>query len=116
MSKLNEVIISAIQDKKAKNIVSLDLKGLDGTICDYFIVCNADSTTQVSAIIDEIEERAYTELNDKVLRIQGKENSVWIAMDFGDVIVHVFQTEARNFYRLEEMWSDAKIQKYESFD
>lgn len=116
MSKLVEVIISAIQDKKAKNIVSLDLTELDSSICDAFVICNAESTTQVSAIVDEIEDRVYKELNDKVIRIQGKENSYWIAMDFGDVIVHVFQTEARNFYRLEDMWSDAKINEYESFD
>lgn len=115
MNKLTEVIVSAVQDKKAKNILTLDLKGLDGTICDYFVVCSADSTTQIASIIDEVEKRTFEELGDKVIRIEGKENGVWIAADFGDVIVHVFQTELRDYYRLEEMWSDAKITKHESF-
>lgn len=115
MSKLTDVIVSAIQDKKAKNIITLDLRGLDGTVCDYFVICNADSTTQVSAIVDEVEERTFVELKDKVIRIEGKENNLWIAMDFGDVMVHVFQTEARDFYKLEQMWSDAKETTHESF-
>ncbi|MFI3268610.1 MAG: ribosome silencing factor [Rikenellaceae bacterium] len=116
MSKLKDVIISAIQDKKAKDIVALDLRNIDGTICDYFIVCNADSAPQLSAIVDEVEERAYVELQEKVIRIQGKENGIWIAMDFGDIIVHVFETEAREFYNLEDMWGDADLEEFESFE
>ena len=105
MDKLIETIVGAIEDKKGKNIVSLDLSGFDGAICSRFIVCNADSTTQVGAIAAGIEE--------KVWRIEGQQNAVWIAMDYVDVVVHIFQTELRGFYRLEELWADAPMTKYE---
>ena len=105
MDKLIETIVSAIEDKKGKNIVSLDLSGFDGAICSHFVVCNADSTTQVCAIAAEIEE--------KVWRIEGQQNGVWVAMDYVDVVVHIFQTELRSFYKLEELWADAPLVKYE---
>ena len=103
----------AIEDKKGKNIVSLDLSGFDGAICSRFIVCNADSTTQVGAIAAGIEEKVLEVLGEKVWRIEGQQNAVWIAMDYVDVVVHIFQTELRGFYRLEELWADAPMTKYE---
>lgn len=113
MDKLIETIVSAIEDKKGKNIVSLDLSGFDGAICSHFIVCNADSTTQVCAIADGIEERVLEKLGEKVWRVEGQQNSVWVAMDYVDVVVHIFQTERRGFYKLEELWADAPMVKYE---
>ena len=113
MDKLIETIVSAIEDKKGKNIVSLDLTGFDGAICSHFVVCNADSTTQVAAIADGIEEKVLETLGEKVWRIEGQQNAVWIAMDYVDVVVHIFQTELRDFYRLEELWADAPMVKYE---
>ncbi len=113
MNKLTEVIVSAIEDKKGKNIVSLDLTGFDGAICNNFVVCNADSTTQVAAIAAGIEERVQKELGEKVWRIEGQQNGVWIAIDYVDVVVHVFQSELREFYKLEELWADAPMTKYE---
>ena len=107
MDKLIETIVGAIEDKKGKNIVSLDLSGFDGAICSRFIVCNADSTTQVGAIAAGIEEKVLEVLGEKVWRIE------WIAMDYVDVVVHIFQTELRGFYRLEELWADAPMTKYE---
>ena len=103
MDKLIETIVSAIEDKKGKDIVSLDLSGFDGAICSRFIVCNADSTTQVCA----------ETLGEKVWRIEGQQNGVWVAMDYVDVVVHIFQTELRSFYKLEELWADAPMTKYE---
>ena len=85
MNKLIETIVSAIEDKKGKNIVSLDLSGFDGA----------------------------KELGEKVWRIEGQQNALWIAMDYVDVVVHIFQTELRSFYRLEELWADAPMQHYE---
>ena len=105
MDKLIETIVSAIEDKKGKNIVSLDLSGFDGAICSHFVVCNADSTTQVCAIAAEIEEKVFEKL--------GQQNGVWVAMDYVDVVVHIFQTELRSFYKLEELWADAPLVKYE---
>ena len=81
MDKLIETIVGAIEDKKGKNIVSLDLSGFDGAICSRFIVCNADSTTQVGAIAAGIEEKVLEVLGEKVWRIEGQQNAVWIAMD-----------------------------------
>lgn len=113
MEKLIGTIVSAIEDKKGKNIVSLDLSGFDGAICSAFVVCNADSTTQVAAIADGIEEKVQQELGEKVWRVEGQQSAVWIAMDYVDVVVHIFQTELREFYRLEELWADAPLTRYE---
>ena len=112
MDKLIETIVSAIEDKKGKDIVSLDLSGFDGAICSRFIVCNADSTTQVCAIAASIEEKVLETLGEKVWRVEGLGNSVWVVMDYGDVMVHVFQTETRDFYKLEQLWADAPVREY----
>ena len=116
MEKLIETIVNAIQDKKGKDIVSLDLSGFDGAICSHFIVCNADSTAQVAAIADGIEQEVYEKLGQKLWRIEGQQNAFWIAMDYVDVVVHIFLTELRDFYRLEELWADAPMKRYEFGD
>ncbi len=113
MDKLTEAIVGAIEDKKGKNIVSLDLSGFDGAICSRFVVCNADSTTQVAAIADGIEEQVRERLGEKPWRVEGQQNALWIAMDYVDVVVHIFQTELRSFYKLEELWADAPTTRYE---
>ena len=113
MDKLAQTIVEAIRDKKGKNILTLDLSVFDGAICNTFVICNADSTTQVSAIAAGIEEKTYKELKEKVLRVEGLTNAIWVVMDYGDVMVHIFQTETRAFYRLEEMWADAPSQYFE---
>lgn len=113
MEKLIETIVGAIQDKKGKDIVSLDLSGFDGAICSHFVVCNADSTAQVAAIADGIEKEVLEKLGEKVWRIEGQQNAFWIAMDYLDVVVHIFQTELREFYHLEELWADAPMTKHE---
>ncbi len=112
MSKLIETIVAAIEDKKGNNIVSLDLSGFDGAITDAFVICNADSTTQVEAITRGIEEKVEKELGEKVWRVEGLGNSVWVVMDYGDVMVHIFQTELRDFYQLEKLWADAPATRY----
>lgn len=113
MNELIETIVAAIEDKKGKDIVSLDLSGFDGAICSRFVVCNADSTTQVAAIAAGIEEKVQQTLGEKVWRIEGQQNAVWIAMDYVDVVVHIFQTDLRSFYKLEELWADAPMTRYE---
>lgn len=113
MDKLIETIVSAIEDKKGKNIVSLDLSGFDGAVCSHFVVCNADSTTQVAAIADGIEEKVHEVLGENVWRVEGKQTGLWVAMDYVDVVVHIFQTELRDYYRLEELWADAPTTRYE---
>ena len=112
-SRLIDTIVEAIADKKGKNIVSLDLQGFDGAICSHFVVCNADSTTQVAAIADGIEEKVRETLGEKPWRIEGQQTALWIAVDYVDVVVHIFTTELRDFYRLEELWADAPMKRYE---
>lgn len=107
-----QVIADAMAEKKGQDIVSLDLKSIGTAISDYFIVCNADSTTNVSAIADNIEDRMAEKCGRRVFRSQGKENAFWIILDYGDIVVHIFQTPMRNFYRLEDLWSDAERKDY----
>lgn len=113
-TSLTAAIVRAMQDKKAEHIVSLDLTSLDGSVCDTFVICNAESTTQVAAIAAGIEETTVKELREKPWRIQGLDNALWVAMDYGNVMVHIFQTEMRDFYRLEELWADAPQTEYDS--
>ncbi len=113
MEKMIETIVGAIQDKKGKDIVSLNLDGFDGAITSHFIVCHADSTTQVDAISQGVEEAMIEKMGQKVWRVEGRQMALWVAMDYVDVVVHIFQTELRDFYQLEELWSDAPLTKYE---
>ncbi len=114
MEKMVATIVEAIQDKKGKNVVSLDMTGFDGAICSHFVICNADSTTQVEAISNGIEEMMEEKLGEKLYRVEGRQMGLWVAMDYVDVVVHIFQSELRDFYRLEELWSDAVRTEYAS--
>jgi len=106
--KLKKFIVEAIKEKKGKEIVVLDLRKLDQSIADFFIICHGDSNTQVDSIAGFIDRQTRTELQDHVIHTEGAENSQWILMDFGGVVVHVFQEEYRKFYNLEDLWADAK--------
>lgn len=107
-----QVIAESMLEKKAKNVVSLDLRPIGSAIADHFVICNADSTTSVAAIADNVLVKMQEKLDRKVVRMQGLENDFWIILDFGDVVVHIFLTEYREFYRLEELWADAPRQEY----
>ena len=107
-----KVIADAMLEKKAQDVVSLDLRSIGTAISDYFIVCNADSTPNVVAIADNIEDRMIEKCKRKVVRTQGKENAFWVILDYGDIVAHVFQTPYRAFYRLEELWADADREEY----
>lgn len=106
-------IAEAMLDKKAQKVCSLDLSKIGTAIADHFIVCNADSSPQVNAIADNVEEMMYTKCNRKVIRAQGKENAFWIILDYANIVVHIFKTEYREFYRLEELWADAAKTTYQ---
>lgn len=108
-----KVIADAMLEKKGQDVVSLDLRSIGTAISDHFIVCNADSTPAVVAIADNIEERMIEKCKRKVAHSQGKENAFWVILDYGDIVVHVFQTPYRAFYRLEELWADADKTVYE---
>lgn len=106
-------IVDAIKEKKGKNIVSLEIGALPNSVCKYFVFCNADSTTQVDAIANNIEDKVLVELGEKVYRSDGYQNAIWIVLDYIDIVVHVFQTEWRNYYRVEALWADAKAIQHE---
>lgn len=106
------VIADAILDKKGRDVVSLDLRPVGSAISDYFVICDGSSTTNVAAIADSILEKTREELGIKPLRMQGFENNFWIILDFGNIVVHVFQKEYRDFYRLEDLWADAPKKVY----
>lgn len=110
--KVIECIVRGIQDKKGKEILSIDLSKIDNAVCRYFIICHGDSNTQVNAIAQSIEKVMQETLQEKVWHSQGYENSQWILLDYFDFMVHIFQKETREFYNLESLWGDGKIQHF----
>ncbi|MBN1598100.1 MAG: ribosome silencing factor [Bacteroidales bacterium] len=106
-------IVEGILEKKGQEIVDLDLTDVQNAFCDHFIICHADSNTQVSAIADSVEKKVKEELNQTAGHREGLKNAMWILLEFNGIIVHVFQKEFRDFYRLEELWGDARILKIE---
>ena len=105
---LKDFLVETIKDRKGKEIIVLDLRKLDQSIADYFIICHGTSNTQVNAIAGFIDRQTRTELQEHAYHIEGAENSQWVLMDYGSVIVHIFQEEFRRFYNLEDLWADAK--------
>lgn len=106
---LIEKITEGIQEKKGKNIVIADLTNIDDTICKYFIICQGNSPSQVIAIVESIKEFVRKGADSKPFAIDGQKNAEWVAMDYSDVLVHVFLPETRSFYNLEHLWADAKL-------
>jgi len=106
---LISVIIKGIDDVKGDDIQLLDLRGIENTVCDYFIICSGNSNTKVNAITGSIQKLVSKELKDKPWHVEGQNNSEWILMDYVNVVVHVFQNHVREFYDIESLWGDAKI-------
>lgn len=113
-NKLAEVIVFGMQEKKACDIVKLDLRDIHATLSDYFVICHADSHAQIQAIAKSVEEEVYKSFGQDVWRKEGQENGEWILLDYVDVVVHIFKGEKRSHYRIEDLWGDAKIQSYQS--
>lgn len=104
-------IVAASQEKKAQDIVTIDIQKLPGTICQYFVICTGNSPSQISAIADEIMKRTRTELQDKPITTDGINEARWIGLDYGTVIVHVLLPELRDFYAIEQLWEDGVVDK-----
>jgi len=102
-------IIKGIEEVKGENIDILDLRAIDNTVCDYFVVCNGNSNTQVNAIVGSIQKIVSKELKDKPWHVEGAENGEWVLMDYVNIVVHVFQKHIREYYNIEGLWGDAKI-------
>ena len=104
-----ESITKGIQEKKGADIVVADLAEIDGTICRYFVICQGGSPSQVEAIAESVSDFARNELGEKPVRVVGLENAQWVAMDYTDVLVHIFLPDVREYYDLEHLWHDATL-------
>ncbi|MBD5268170.1 MAG: ribosome silencing factor [Bacteroides sp.] len=114
--KLTSVIIAAIQDKKGQDITVIDLSKIESSPAPTLIICQARSTSQVSAVADNVRDEVSKELKIKPYAVDGYRNSQWIIVDFGSVMVHIFLPEPREFYRLEDLWSDGEISEIPNID
>ncbi len=115
-SQLVNTITKGIQDKKGADIVVADLQGIDGSICNYFVICQGSSPAQVEAITESVGDFARKELGEKPTRVAGLENAQWVAMDYGDVLVHIFLPDVRSYYDLEHLWDDAALTHIPNLD
>lgn len=111
--KLRDVINDAILNKKGENLVNIDLRNIHNSITDFFVVCNANSDVQMQAIAEEVGRCTRETLQEQPFHKGGFENSQWILLDYFNVVVHIFKTEWREFYKLEQLWGDAEIVKIE---
>lgn len=113
---LVNTVVSSLQEKKGKNIVIVDLTQISTAICQYMVICEGNSPTQVSALSDSVWEFARKEANEKPLSVEGYQAAQWIGMDYGTVLVHIFLPEQREFYNLDHLWADAKVTHIPNLD
>ena len=107
-------IVKGIEDVKGENISILDLREIENTVCDYFILCDGNSNTQVNAISGSIQKHVSKILKDKPWHVEGESNAEWVLLDYVNVVAHVFQRDVRQFYNLEGLWGDAVITNIQS--
>lgn len=107
--ELRDLIVKGMQEKKAQDVVVMDLRHVKNAICDYFIICSGNSDTQIDAIASSIEDEVYKASQQNPWHQEGKTNREWILIDYVDVVAHVFRKDRRSFYDLEQLWGDAEI-------
>ncbi len=107
---LLDSVARGIYNKQGKNVLRIDMRKLENSIADFFVICHGTSVTQVNSICDSVEAAVRKEAGEKALNVEGLGNCFWVLMDYGDVIVHIFLEEYRNFYTLESLWADALIE------
>jgi ribosome-associated protein len=107
-TKLCDAIVEGMQENKAKDIVVLDLREISNAVCDYFVICSGESSTQVDGISSSVTRFTRKELKEKPWHIEGKTSSEWVLLDYVNVVAHIFYKDARPFYDLEDLWADAK--------
>ncbi|MES3017325.1 MAG: ribosome silencing factor [Bacteroidota bacterium] len=113
-TSISELVIHGIQEKKGNDIVRLDLRNIHSSVADYFVVCHAESSTQIKAIAQSVEEEVFKALKLDPWRKEGLQNADWIILDYIDVVVHIFKTDKREFYGIEDLWGDAEMQSFKS--
>ena len=109
---LSKLAIHGIQEKKGNDIIRLDLRNIHSSVSDYFVICHADSTTQVKAIATSVEAEVYKVTQQDPWRREGLQTADWIILDYFDVVVHIFKTDKREYYGVEDLWGDAEIEHY----
>ena len=110
---LVKAVIEVIKEHKGKEVVSLDLRGIETAVSDYFIVCHGTSNTHISSLADNVRKDVSKKTKEKPWHIEGESNKEWVLLDYFDVVVHIFNKEKRDFYKLENLWADANIQHIE---
>jgi ribosome-associated protein len=103
-------IINGIFEKKGKDVLKIDLRKLESRIADFFVICHGSSVNQVDALCDSVEDLVIKETGEKPVHVEGLENCFWVLLDYGNVVVHIFLEEYRQFYSLESLWADAPVE------
>ena len=109
--RLRNIIVDGMIEKKAKEIVCIDLRTIKNAVTDFFVICHADSKTHIDAIAKSVEDFVYQKQGDEPFHREGHANSEWILIDYLNVVVHIFRQEKREFYDIERLWADAEIQR-----
>ncbi len=104
--KLVDTITQTLEENKGQNIVKLDLRKIENCFCSFFVICHGTSNTHVDTLAEAVEDKILEELKEKPFHTEGKTQAQWVVVDYGDVIVHVFQKEQRDYYQLEDFWGD----------
>lgn len=112
--ELIALILEGIEEVKGHNVNLLDLREIENTVCEYFIICNGTSNTHVKAITGSVQKTVSKAIKDKPWHVEGEDNAEWVLMDYVNVVVHIFQKQVREFYDIEGLWGDAKVTVVES--
>lgn len=110
--ELADLAIAGLVEKKGKDIISIDIKSIPNSVSDYFIICHGTSNTQVDALVESVDEIIKKSTGWDPYQVEGKQNSEWILMDYVDVVVHIFLEPVRAFFKLEDLWADGKMTRY----
>ena len=110
---LVKAIIDSIKQHKGKEVISLDLRGIETAVCDFFIICHGTSNTHIASIAENIRKKISKQMKEKPWHTEGEANKEWVLMDYFNVVVHIFNKEKRDFYKLEDLWADANIKHIE---
>jgi ribosome-associated protein len=111
--KLNKLIVKGMQEKKAHEIVLMDLRKVKNAVADFFVICSGNSDKQIDAIADSVDAEVYKGINENPWHVEGKNNKEWMILDYTNVVAHIFRKDRRQFYALEKLWGDAEITEIE---
>lgn len=113
-ARLSEIVVHGMQEKKGNEIVRLDLRNIHSSVADYFVICHADSSTQVNALAKSVEEEVFKAIQQEPWQKEGLDQGEWVLLDFVYVVVHIFKTDKRRHFGIEDLWGDAETEYYKS--